>query len=186
MNKRTIGMALALAMAVGAAAFAQSRSSAPAPAGPVIVLETAKGLVEIELFPQDAPKSVDHILKLVRRDFYRGLRFHWVTAGIIQIGDPLTRNMAQQESWGKGGSGQSIGVSEVSKRSFDRGSVGLQFFFNDPKEADSQFFITKVPSPNLNGKYTMIGKVVKGMDVIDKVAVTDMLKRAYVKGETQK
>jgi len=174
-------------VSVGAAFRQQAKApaapAAPATTNPIVVLETIKGDVEFELYPQDAPKSVDHILKLVRRDFYRGLRFHWVQPGIVQFGDPTTRNMTLRENWGKGSSGNPIGVSEVGKKSFTRGSIGLQYFFGDPKEADSQIFICKGDSPNLNGKYTLIGKVVKGMDVVDKLEVPDMLKVAYVKGE---
>jgi cyclophilin family peptidyl-prolyl cis-trans isomerase len=166
---------------------AQKKPAAPpSPAGPVIVLETVKGTIEIELYEKDAPKSVAHILDLVRRNFYRGLRFHWVQAGIIQVGDPASRDMTKQDSWGKGGSGQPIGVAEISKRPWVRGTVGLAYLFNDPKQADSQFFINRAANPGLAGKYTMIGQVIKGMDVVDKIERADVLKLAYVKGENGK
>jgi peptidylprolyl isomerase len=150
---------------------------------PVLVLETAKGTIEIELSPTDAPKSVAHILALVRRGFYRGLRFHWVQPSVIQVGDPQTRSMTTQSHWGLGDSGTAIGVAELNKRSFDRGTVGLAHR-GEPKEADSQVFIIRSASPNLNGKYAMIGRVTKGMDVADKIEMADILKLAYVKGET--
>lgn len=166
---------------------AQKKPAAPAAkAEPVIVLETVKGTIEIQLYQKEAPKSVAHILALVRRNFYRGLRFHWVQPGIIQVGDPATRDMTKQDSWGKGGSGQPIGVAEISKRSWTRGTVGLAYLFNDPKQADSQFFINRAANPALAGKYTMIGRVIKGMDVVDKIQRADILKLAYVQGEKPK
>lgn len=178
MWKRIAIVVLVLAALSTAGVRAQKPAGATAP--PVVVLDTVKGVIEFELFPQDAPKSVDHILALVTKDFYRGLRFHWVTPGIIQVGDPQTRNMQLIDQWGRKGSGDPVGVTEFSKRSFVRGSVGLGFI-NDAKLADSQFFITKADSTNLNGKYTMIGRVTKGMDVVDKIEVEDILKTASVK-----
>ncbi|HQX83353.1 MAG TPA: peptidylprolyl isomerase, partial [Vicinamibacterales bacterium] len=68
---------------------------APAPAGPVVVLETAKGVVEIETYPGEAPKSVAHFLELAKRGFYRGQRFHWVQPGLVQAGDPLSRDITK-------------------------------------------------------------------------------------------
>jgi cyclophilin family peptidyl-prolyl cis-trans isomerase len=190
MQKRTIMVALALAGVVAVAGPRAQRAGgqAPAaPAGPVLVAELAKGTIEIELYDKDAPKSIDHILVLVRRGFYRGLRFHWVQPGLVQIGDPSSRNMALQSSWGEGGSGTRIGVAEFSKRPFERGSVGVAYRAGQtPTDADSQFFICKGPNPHLTGKYTMIGHVTKGMDVVDKIEFAEILKSLYVKGETPK
>ena len=178
-------MACGVAAAVTTAGvWGQSKPASGSPA-PVIVLETARGVVEVELFSTDAPKSVAHILELVRKDFYRGHRFHWVSQSVVQTGDPQSRNMTLKAKWGKGGSGRAIGLSEVSKRPFVRGMVGLAFI-DDPKTADSQFFITKTTSPNLDGKYTMIGRVTVGMGVVDKIEGDDLLKIAYVKGEKPK
>jgi cyclophilin family peptidyl-prolyl cis-trans isomerase len=184
MTRRAILAVVGLVTAV--AGLAAQSKGAPPPAGPVVVIDTAKGAIEVELYQQEAPKSVEHFLTLVRRDFYRGQRFHWVQPGIVQVGDPRTRNMAVQDSWGKGGSGQAIGVAEISKRPWDRGTVGLAYFYSDPKEADSQFFINKAPNPALAGKYTMLGHVVKGMDVVDKLERADMLKTVTVKGDPPK
>jgi len=191
MEKRAIMVALALAgVVVVAGPHAQTRSGGQAPAaaaGTVLVLDTVKGTIEIELYDKDAPKSIDHILVLVRRGFYRGLRFHWVQPGVIQVGDPTSRNMAQQSAWGEGGSGQRIGVAEFSKRPFERGSVGVAYRAGQtPTDADSQIFILRGANPALNGKYTMIGHVTKGIEIADKIDFADILKNAYVKGETPK
>lgn len=155
------------------------KPAAPA-ALPVIVLDTVKGTIEIELWPNEAPKSVEHILTLVRRNFYRGLRFHWVNSAVAQVGDPATRDVTKKESWGEGGSGTRIGVEEFSKRKFARGSVGISHR-EGAKNSDSQIFVSKAANPNLDGKYIMIGRVTRGMDVVDKIAVMDILRNVTVK-----
>lgn len=192
MAKRTIVVALALIAATAVVGLrAQTRAGQPAPAAagasPTLVGETAKGNFEIELYTKDAPKSIDHILALVHRDFYRGLRFHWVQPGVVQIGDPTSRNMAQQSSWGEGGSGSRVGVAEFSKRPWERGSVGIAYRNGQtPTDTDSQFFILKGPNPGLAGKYTQIGHVTKGMEAVDKIEFADILRKFYVKGEEPK
>ncbi|MDQ3441423.1 MAG: peptidylprolyl isomerase, partial [Planctomycetota bacterium] len=89
---------------------APSVAQTPPGAGPVIVLETAKGTIEIETYPEEAPKTVAQIVGLVKRGFYNGLRFHRAEPKfLIQVGDPGTRNMAMQDHWGRAGSGKAIG-----------------------------------------------------------------------------
>jgi len=189
MTKRAIVVAAALAAAVAVTSAQAQRAGQPAApaAGTTLVLETVKGTMEIELYDKDAPKSIDHILKLVRRSFYRGLRFHWIQASLIQFGDPTSRDMSKQSTWGEGGSGFRIGVAEISKKPFERGSVGLAFRNGQtPTDADSQMFICKTANPQLNGKYALIGKVTKGIEVADKIEQSDVIKQLYVKGETPK
>ena len=185
---RTIVVALALAGVVAVAGpHAQRAGGQPAAAGTVLVFDTVKGTIEVELYDKDAPKSIEHILTLVRRGFYRGQRFHWVQPAVIQIGDPNSRNMAQQNIWGEGGSGTRIGVAEIGKRPFEKGSVGVAYRAGQTQtDADSQMFICRVANPGFNGKYTMIGHVIKGMDVVEKIEFADVLKMLYVKGETPK
>src|SRR4051812_4255521 len=150
-------------------------------ANPVLVFETAKGSFDIELFKADAPKSVDHILALMKRSFYRGQRFHRVTASLAQFGDPQSRDMSRRDYWGTGGSGSPIGVFEVSKaHTHVRGAVGLAHSGN-PLGADSQLYIMKSASPGLDGKHAIIGRVTAGMAVVDKLTVEDMIKNATVK-----
>ena len=165
-------------LAWGRPIAAQTPAKPPAP--PVIVLDTVKGPIEIELWPNEAPKSVEHVLALVRRNFYRGLRFHWVNSAVAQVGDPATRDVTKKDSWGSGGSGTKIGVEEFSKRKFTRGSVGLSHR-DGAKNSDSQIFVSKAANPNLDGKYIMIGRVIRGLEVVDKLAVMDVLRNATVK-----
>jgi peptidylprolyl isomerase len=95
--------------------------------------------------------------------------------------------MTKKSQWGKGGSGprqsaRPIGVAEISKRPFVRGIVGLAYqAYQTPDVADCQFFIVKMTNPELNGKYAAIGRVIKGMDVVDKLEVEDMIKDVTVR-----
>jgi cyclophilin family peptidyl-prolyl cis-trans isomerase len=151
-------------------------------AGPIIVLETVKGIIEFETYPDEAPKTVAHILALVKRGFYNGQRFHRADPKfVVQIGDPQTRNMTLQEWWGRGGSGNPIGVAEITKkRRHVRGAVGMGHG-GSAKDADSQFYITLRAAPELDGKHTVFGGVVRGFDVAARLQKTDMLKKASVK-----
>ena len=169
-------------LALAGATLSVGAQTPPTSALPVIVLETVKGVVEIELFETDAPKSVAHILNLVRKNFYRGQRIHRVTASLVQFGDPQSRNMTLREHWGSSGSGTPINAFETSKRRLHvRGAVGLAHSGN-PMGADSQLYIMKTPSPGLDGKHAILGRVVAGMAVADKLQVTDMIKSSVVKG----
>jgi cyclophilin family peptidyl-prolyl cis-trans isomerase len=159
-------ISLAGAIALADAPAAQRAGATPAP---VLVIETRKGTIEIALAPADAPKSVEHLTALVRRRFYLGQRFHRVTASLVQIGDPASRDMSRRASWGGGNSGSPIGVAEIHPaRKHVRGAVGLAHSGN-PKFADSQFYIMKRAAPSLDGKHAIVGRVVSGMDVVDRI-----------------
>ena len=160
---------------------ALARQTSPG-AGPVIVLDTVKGVIEFETYPEDAPKTVAHIVALVKRGFYNGLRFHRAEPNfVVQIGDPQTRNMTLIEWWGRSGSGKPIGVAEISKKRIHvRGAVAMGHA-GSAKDADSQFYITLRAAPELNGKHTVFGKVIQGLDVAAKIQKTDILKKASLK-----
>ena len=170
--------------------FAQTPAAKPAAApaktspgaGPVIVVETEKGTFEFETYPNEAPKTVAHIVGLVNKRFYNGQRVHRVVPGfVIQMGDPATRDMTKEEFWGSGGSGTMIGVAEFSKlRTHVRGAVAMAHSGN-AAEADSQFYVTLSPQPRLDGQYTVFGKVISGMDVVQKIQKTDRIVRVTVR-----
>ena len=159
----------------------------PASTAPILVFTMAKGVFEIETFPADAPKSVARVVDLARHGFYRGQRFHWVQPSVAQVGDVQSRDMTKRDVWGQGGSGpmlraMPLRVAEISKRSFDRGIVGMAYNSNQKAEdADCQIFIMKIANPALNGKYAAIGRVIKGMPVVDGIAVEDMIKDIAVR-----
>jgi len=170
------------------AAFAQTPKTATAPAktspgaGPVIVVETEKGTFEFETYPNEAPKTVAHIIGLINKRFYNGQRFHRVIPGFVaQWGEPLTRDMTKEKLWGGGGSGKPVGVGEFSKlRTHVRGAVGLAHPGN-AAEGDSQIYVTLSNQPSLNGKFTVLGKVISGMEVLDKIRQPDRIVRVTVR-----
>jgi cyclophilin family peptidyl-prolyl cis-trans isomerase len=163
--------------------------AAPLPAqkspggGPVIVLDTAKGVVEFETYPEEAPKTVARIVELVKKNFYNGQRFHRAEPKfLVQIGDPQTRNMQMIEWWGRSGFGKPIGAAEITrKRRHVRGAVAMAYAGTDPRQADSQFYILLANAPKLDAKYTVFGKVISGLGIVDRITKGDMLKKASVK-----
>jgi cyclophilin family peptidyl-prolyl cis-trans isomerase len=176
----TMAVAALAALTVGGPTTAAQAPKSPA-AGPVIVLETAKGTIEIETYPEDAPKTVGRILDLVKRNFYNGLRFHRAETNVVQVGDPVTRDMSREAWWGRQGSGTPIGAAEITKRRRHVAGAVSMAHAGDPKLADSQFFVVKRTSPEYDGKYTVFGRVISGMDVLQKLQKRDVLKKASVK-----
>ena len=176
-----VSFVLAAVLSVSASAQAPAPASAK-PAGPVVVVETSKGTFEFETYPAEAPKTVARILELVKTRFYNGMRVHRVVPGfVIQMGDPQTRDMTKKESWGTGGSGKPIGAAEITKtRTHVLGAVAMAHA-GDPAKADSQFYVTLAATPRLDGSYTVFGKVISGMEVVQKIQVDDRIVRMTVK-----
>jgi cyclophilin family peptidyl-prolyl cis-trans isomerase len=174
-------VAVGVAIAPAAASVDVAAGAAQNAQAPVMVIETQKGTIEITFAPADAPKSVEHILSLAKTNFYRGQRFHRVTASLAQFGDPGSRDMSRIDYWGSGGSGRPIGIAEFSKRlTHVRGTVALAHSGN-PAAADSQLYIMKSASPGLNGKHTIVGRVTAGMAVVDRIVKTDRLVNVTIK-----
>lgn len=182
-----VAMSAGLALAQGrgtqgpAGPVAKPAAAKPAAAqGPILVVETAKGTIEIQTFPNDAPKTVEHIVALANRRFYNGLRVHRVSPGfVVQFGDPQTRDMTKRDRWGSGGSGDYVGVSEA-KRPHRVGSVAAAHA-GDPRYADSQMYISFAAQPKLDKDFTVFGQVTSGMEVARKLVVTDIIRRVTVK-----
>ena len=187
------GVLAALFVAASVAALPAQARKAPAPAaaakpspgaGPVVVVETQKGSFEFETYPTEAPKTVARILQLVKARFYNGLRVHRVVPGyVVQMGDPQTRDMTRRDDWGNGGSGKTIGVAEISKlRKHARGSVAMAHAGN-PAEADSQFYVCLDTErcSKLDGQFVVWGKVISGLDVVEKLKVEDRIVRMTVR-----
>jgi cyclophilin family peptidyl-prolyl cis-trans isomerase len=161
---------------------AQGAAQKAAGAGPVLVVETVKGTFQIETYAGEAPKTVEHIVALVKRNFYNGQRVHRVVPGfVVQFGDPQSRDMTKRDRWGSGGSGRSIGVGEFSpKRKHGIGAVAAAHP-GDARLGDSQMYITLGAQPKLDGQFTVFGQVISGMDVVRKLAVNDIVRRVTVK-----
>jgi len=179
--KRMVMVAMAMAMVLAVASPAAEQARGAAAANPVLVLETSRGTIQIELLRGDAPKTVDYIIALVKKHFYRGLRFHRVERTLVQIGDPNSRNVTRRNLWGQTGTTPTVGVLETSKRaSHLRGAVGLAHA-GTAKNASSQFYIMKAASPGLDGDFTVFGRVTSGMAVVDALKFEDVLKQATIK-----
>jgi len=120
----------------------------------------------------------------VKRNFYNGQRVHRVVKGfVIQFGDPQSRDMTKRDRWGTQGSGKPIGVGEFSpKRTHVRGAVAIAHT-GAAKDGDSQMYITLAPTPRLNNSYTVFGQVISGMDVVDRIAETDVIRKVTVRAE---
>jgi peptidyl-prolyl cis-trans isomerase B (cyclophilin B) len=178
--RRLAATLIGCVLVLTAVAGAQQKSPG---AGPIIVLETVKGTIEFETYPEEAPKTVGRVIELVKKNFYNGLRFHRAEPNfVIQVGDPVSRDFSRQAWWGRQSSGKPIGVAEITKkRRHVLGAVSMAYPGTDKAAADSQFFIMRRAAPEMDSKYTVFGKVLTGMDVVATIQRGDVLKRAYVK-----
>jgi cyclophilin family peptidyl-prolyl cis-trans isomerase len=131
----------------------------------------------------DSPKSVDYIVDLVQKGFYRGQRFHRSERSLVQVGDVTSRDVTKKAWWGRNMHTPTIGVAEISKKLIHvRGTVGLAYAQGgSPASANSQFYIMKEAGPSLNGKYTIIGRVRVGMPTVDTIQIGDVIKNATIK-----
>ena len=165
-------LALPLSVALIAAVQAPVAPTAPSldappevaanPANHLFLDLSSGGTVEIVLRPDLAPRHAERIQTLARQGFYNGLTFHRVIPGFMaQGGDPT--------GTGEGGSKLADLKAEFTSVPFLRGTVGAART-DQPDTANSQFFIMFVPNSNLDGNYTVMGRVVKGMDAVDKIA----------------
>jgi cyclophilin family peptidyl-prolyl cis-trans isomerase/HEAT repeat protein len=151
------------------APYASTELIAP-PFSPHIYLETAKGTVEIELAVNDAPVTAQHLIALTRREFFTAIPFHRVVPNfVVQGGDP--------RGDGEGGPGFTM-RDELTPRPYLRGTVGIALDWRDT--GGSQFFITHSPQPHLDARYTVVGHVVAGMDVVDRLQQWDVIQRVRV------
>jgi cyclophilin family peptidyl-prolyl cis-trans isomerase len=129
----------------------------------VATVETNKGTFSFELFPEDAPGTVENFVKLARKGFYDGTIFHRVVPGfVIQGGDPT--------GTGSGGPGYTI-KAEFNKRKHVAGTVAMARSAH-PDSAGSQFYVCLAPTPHLDGSYTVFGQVIEGMDVVQAIGKT--------------
>lgn len=127
------------------------------------------GEIVIELFPKIAPKHVHNFDSLARVGFYDGTLFHRIVPGfVIQGGDPNTKTQ-ERNKWGQGDPTQTKVPAEFSDYKHVRGTVSAARRGNDVNSATSQFFICVDDTPSLDNAYTAYGKVVSGMEIVDKI-----------------
>jgi peptidyl-prolyl cis-trans isomerase B (cyclophilin B) len=140
------------------------------------VIEMDAGKITIELYEKDAPGTVENFVKLAKRGFYDGLTFHRVEPGfVVQGGDP--------KGDGTGGPGYQI-KGEFNSRNHVKGAVAMARSAS-PDSAGSQFYITLGPQPFLDGKYSVFGQVLEGMDVVMKIKRGDRMKKVTIEEATR-
>ncbi|MDP8266757.1 MAG: peptidylprolyl isomerase [Candidatus Aceula meridiana] len=134
---------------------------------PIIVLETNQGNIEFELFPKIAPKACENMLGLIEKKYYDGMIFHRVIKGfMLQGGDPTRTGRGGQSLWG-------FAFKDETTPDVQFDEKGILAMANAGANTNgSQFFITTTPTPWLNGKHTIFGKVIAGYDVVEKIENT--------------
>ena len=160
------------AAATNAPAAAVAATNTPAAeVKEVGVIKTSEGTMIVEFYPDLAPNHVANFKKLAKSGFYDGQCFHRVIPGfMIQGGDPNTKDDAKKDSWGQGGPGYTI-KAEFNSRHHARGILSMART-PDPDSAGSQFFICHADAGSLDNQYTVFGNLLKGFDVLDKIATT--------------
>lgn len=149
----------------------------------VAVLKTSAGEMVVEFWPEVAPKTVENFKKLAREGFYDGTAFHRIIKGfMIQGGDPNTKDLSREGSYGTGGPGYSV-PAEFNERPHVRGVLSMARSA-DPNSAGSQFFICLGTASSLDRQYTAFGHLIKGLDVLDKIGDTPVTRGNG--GETSK
>jgi peptidyl-prolyl cis-trans isomerase B (cyclophilin B) len=171
MNSRVVGLAWALA-ACGAVGSAQEPPASPAPPRPPeAVVETELGSFVIRLLPELAPRHVEHFVATARKGGYDGTTFHRIIPrGIVQGGDPLSKQAGKEAAYGTGGLG--LLKAEFSERPMTRASVAAVLRPRQKDSAGNQFFVCLTDQLQLTGQYTIFGEVSEGMDVVDAIGAT--------------
>lgn len=147
---------------------------------PVVVMETNKGTVKMEIYKKEAPITSNNFLDLVGKNFYNGLKFHRVEPGfVIQGGDPKGNGTG---GYMQGGKERTIKLEKKANLTHDSEGTVAMARSQDPDSASSQFYITLGPASFLDNPpgYAVFGKVLSGMDVVKNIAIGDQIKKAYI------
>jgi cyclophilin family peptidyl-prolyl cis-trans isomerase len=151
-----------------------------------VVIETDVGRMVLDLYEDDTPTTINSFMWLTLHHYYDGIAFHRVVEGfVVQGGDPNTLK-PDSSLWGQGGPGYQFGLEIRKNLNFNtKGIIGMART-QDPNSNGSQFYITLAPTTSLNGQYTVFGKVIEGIGVLDKVvkgeppAKPTRMKRVYI------
>lgn len=137
-----------------------------------VTIDTNKGAIELELYPEHAPKTVNNFAFLAGEGFYNGIKFHRVIGDfMVQGGDPT--------GTGRGGPGYKF-EDELRGNPLKHDAKVISMANAGPNTNGSQFFITHSPQPHLNGKHTVFGKVTQGADVVDAIRQGDVMNAVTV------
>jgi cyclophilin family peptidyl-prolyl cis-trans isomerase len=172
-------LAIGLAAATGGAVMANATDQATG-GTPKVALETSKGTIAIELFPDEAPRSVENFLAYVDDGFYDGLIFHRVIAGFVAQACGYDTDMNYREPRGTVPNESHNGLRN------DRGTIAMARL-SDPDSASSQFYFNMADNHHLNAQpgrpgYTVFGRVVEGMEVLDRLELVDTTVRSGMPG----
>ena len=172
LSERMVPLALLL-LSLGQAASAQkffvSPYSAAEVAGKQAVIETTMGAFIVALDGEHAPNHVGYFIKLAREGAYNGTTFHRVIKyGLIQGGDPLTRDPAKAAQYGTGG--LNMLRPEIGPQPMTAGAVGAVLLPGHPNSAGAQFFVCATDQPALQGQYTVFGRIIEGIDVVQRIS----------------
>lgn len=141
-------------------------------------IKTNKGDIEVALYPDKTPNTVANFVNLAKRGYYDGIVFHRVIPDfMVQTGDPT--------GTGRGGPGYQFGDEFDSSLQHDVPGI-LSMANAGPGTNGSQFFITHVATPWLDGKHSVFGKVLKGQDIVDSIAQGDKMESVVIEGDTEK
>lgn len=162
--------------------FAASQSATTA------TITTSAGKLKVELYPQEAPLTVANFISLASSGFYDNLRFHRVEPGfVVQVGDPESRNVDDPEALqklGTGYPGYRIADELDNQLTHDQAGIlsmaNINVNGNYPNSGGSQFFITLAPATQLDGRHAIFGKVIDGLDVLDKIKVGDAIEKIQI------
>ena len=137
-----------------------------------VTIETDKGTIKAELYTDKAPITTKNFIELANLGFYNGLTFHRVEPGfVVQGGDP--------KGDGTGGSGKTIPLEINPELRHVKGALAMART-QDPNSATSQFYITLAPTPFLDGSYAVFGRVIQGMDIVEKITIGDKMSKVYI------
>lgn len=170
---------LVMLLAIGLGAAPQAASKAPRPyttsltaeemSGKQAVVDTTRGTFVIDLLPELAPNHIGYFIEQARKGAFEGTTFHRVVRlGIIQGGDPLSKDPAKKAQYGTGGLG--VLRAEVGPEQFTRGAVGAVLQPGKPDSGGSQFFVCVTDQPALDGQYTLFGRIAEGMRVVEEIS----------------
>src|SRR5881275_1729433 len=177
---------LAVALLLSSALFAAEENQGNPPmnaSNEVAIIKTSEGDMVVRFWNDATPNTIENFKKLARSGFYDGTIFHRIVKGfMIQGGDPNSKDPTKESTYGAGDPGYKV-KAEFNNHSHDRGVISMARG-PDPDSAGSQFFICLAPVRRLDGQYTTFGKLIKGVDVLEKIGDTPVERNAQ--GEVSK
>ena len=148
----------------------------------IAVINTPKGTIKFEFYADDAPNHVASFIELATSGFYDGTKFHRVEPNfVIQGGDPLSKT--DDPMVGTGGPGYNV-PAEFNQKQHLEGTVAMARSTN-PDSAGSQFYICLSPQPGLDGQYTVFGQVTEGLDIVQQIAIGDVMESVVIENVTE-